>query len=227
MEEERGGRCGPNVVSYTCLMRCLCESGRLEEALGVLDRMGLNGVEPNRVTLRTLLKGFCDKGRVDEAYRIVESMVGKERGISSRECYSVLVVCLLRAGDWEGAQGLFGRMLERGVRPDGVACNSVMREICKRRCFLDGYNWIGVLEEKGASFVDSDVYSCLLAGLCEEGHMVEAVKLGRKIVENGVRIEDACGDCIVEAMEKVGECHLASEILRMKEENKSELIEEN
>lgn len=223
MERERDLTCAPNVVSYTCLIKFLCESGRLEEALGVLDRMGRNGCYPNRVTIWTLVKGFCLAGRVKDAYKVVERMVGVERGVTIEECYSVLVVCLLRVGDWEGAEGLLGRMLERGVRPNGTACNSMLREICGRRCFLDGYNWVWVLEEKGVSWVDSDIYSWLLAGLCEEGHLVEAVKLGWKIVANGVQLEDSCVDRVAEVMEKIGEDNLASQIMRMKEESKSHL----
>lgn len=223
MEGEEDRDCAPNVVSYTCLMKCLCENGKLEEALGVLDRMGQNGCQANRVTLRTLLKGFCGEGRVNDAYKIVERTVSETGGVSGSECYSLLVHCLLRVGDQGAAEGLLWRMVERGIRPDGLACNSVMREICEKRRFLDGYNWVFALEEKGMGCVDSDVYSCLLVGLCEEGHLVEAMKLARKIVDNGVRLEDSCVDRVLEAMEKIGEEDLASQMTGMKERNKTEM----
>ncbi|XP_072991591.1 uncharacterized protein [Typha latifolia] len=216
MEEGLDGECVPNVVTYTCLVKCLCEKAQLEGALAILDRMGGRGVMPNRVFVRTLVNGFCANGDVDRAYELVERVVGEE-SISSNECYSLLVVCLLRAGNLEHAEGLVRRMLENGVKPDGLASNCMMRELCLRGRFSDGYCWLGVMEDNGATCIDSDVYSRLLTGLCEEGYFLEASMLGRKIVKMGVRMESSCVDLVVSMLRKFGEGDLASEIMRLKE----------
>lgn len=152
MESKLEDGCAPNVVTYTCLIKCLCENNRVEEALVILDRMGRLGCRPNRVTVSTLVSGFCAQGKVGGAYELIERVVG-EGSVSSDDCYSLLVVCLLRVGNVEEAEGLLTRMLEKGISPSGMACNSLLRELCNRRQFMDGYKWFGKMEEKGLTCV--------------------------------------------------------------------------
>lgn len=221
-EMERKGEM--NVVTYTCLMKWLCEVGKVDEALMVLDRMVMNGCRPNRVTLRTLIRGFCVEGRLDDVYKIIDKVKAyddNDGSVSGDEFYSLLVLCLLRVGERKKAELLLCRMLEMNVKPDGAVCNSLLREICEKRCFLEVYGWINAFEAKSVNCVDSDVYSLLLQGLCEEGRKEEVLSLGRTIIENEVKVEESCVHRVVEMMEKMGEGDLASLLLKIREENRS------
>nr|CAD1832937.1 unnamed protein product [Ananas comosus var. bracteatus] len=206
--------CAPNVVTYTCLIKCLCEKNRLQEALALLDRMGKRGVLPNQVLIRTLLNGLCAGGRVDGAYDLIENVVGAGT-ISSNSCYSLLVTCLIKIHSLDEAEGLLRKMIEKGIKPSGLAFNSLVRELCRKGRILDGYSWFGVVEENGLA--DSDVYSMLLKRLCEEGYVNEGTMVGRKIVERNIHVEADCVEHAVEVLRKVGEEELASNILELKE----------
>lgn len=210
MESELDDGCAPNAVTYTCLIKCLCEKGRLEEALGILDRMGRRGCRPNRVTVSTIVNGFCAQGKVGGAYELIERLVG-DGSVSSEDCYSLLVVCLLRVGNIQEAEEIMTGMLERGISPSGVACNSLLRELCYRRQFMDGYNWLRKMEEKGSACVDSDVRALLLVGLHEKGHSTETLILGRKIVERGILMEAFSIDGVVELLQKLSEGDLTTQ----------------
>ncbi|KAG1334846.1 pentatricopeptide repeat-containing protein [Cocos nucifera] len=207
MESELDDVCAPNAVTYTCLIKCLSEKGRLEEALGILDRMGRRGCRPNQVTFSTILTGFCAQGDLGGAHELIERVVG-EGSVSSDDCYSLLVVCLLRVSNIREAEELMTRMLEEGSSPSGVACNSLLRELCNRRQFMDGYNWFRKMEEKGLACVDSDVYVLLLVGLHEKGHSTETLILGRKIVERGIHMEAFSNDGVAELLQKLSEGNL-------------------
>ncbi|KAJ0987586.1 hypothetical protein J5N97_005942 [Dioscorea zingiberensis] len=210
MEAGDDRACAPNVVTYTCLMKWLCEKGMLEEALGVLARMGSRECRPNRVTVRTLLAGFCSQGRVDNAYELVDRMVG-EGSVSSEECHSLLVICLLSIGDSAAAERIMRMMLEKGLRPDALATNSLVKELCSETRFIEAYRWFGELEENGGVlWFSSDVYSQLLVGLCNQGHKDEALVVVRRVVERGVQVDAACADVVVEMLRRIGEDHLAS-----------------
>ncbi|CAL9158209.1 pentatricopeptide repeat-containing protein At5g47360-like [Musa acuminata AAA Group] len=215
MERELEAACAPNVVTYTCLIKYLCDKGQLGDALGILDRMGQRGCSPNLVTIRTLVDGFCAQGHVNGAHELIGRVAG-EGAVSTADCYSVLVVCLLRIQDIEGAEKVLGMMLEKGDRPNGLACNSLMRELCERRRFLDTCRVLE-MEEKGLVCIDSDVYSRLLLGFCEEGHLNEALRLAAKVVERETPLQADCVDAVVEVLLESGEHALASHIMGLKQ----------
>ncbi|KAK3147937.1 hypothetical protein QOZ80_3BG0288590 [Eleusine coracana subsp. coracana] len=218
VEEMEGGKlgasCAPNVVTYTCLLKCLCGKGELGEALSVLDRMAARGVLPNRVFMRTLVEGICSEQRVADAYAVVERLVG-DGNLSSEQCYNVLLVCLWRVGMALEAEGLAQRMMKKGVQLTPLASSSMVGELCSRKRLLDACYWLGVIEDKGV-LCDSYVYVDLLLGLCEEGHVLEASALGRKVVERGIRIEASCADRLVELLKQYGDEELASHILGLR-----------
>ncbi|TKW12084.1 hypothetical protein SEVIR_5G013300v4 [Setaria viridis] len=209
-----GPNCAPNVVTYTCLVKCLCGEGRVAEALGVPDRMSDRGVMPNRVFVRTLVEGVCTERRVADAYDVVERVVG-DGGVSSGQCYNVLLICLWRVGMAAEAEGLAQRMMKKGVQLTPLAGSSMVRELCVRKRLLDACHWLGMLEENGV-LCDSDVYGTLLLGLCEEGHVHEASALGRKVVKREIHIEASYAERLVELLKQFGDEELASLLLGLK-----------
>ncbi|KAL6867570.1 hypothetical protein ACP4OV_015594 [Aristida adscensionis] len=218
VEEMEGGglgaSCVPNVVTYTCLVKCLCGQGRLGEALSVLDRMAEREVIPNRVFVRTLIEGVCTDHRVAEAYDVMERVVC-DGSMSSEQCYNVLLVCLWRVGMAAEAEGLAQRMMKKGVQLTPLAGSSMVRELCRRKRLLDACYWLGLMHENGV-LCDSDVYSALLSGLCDEGHVHEASALGRKVIERGIHVEESCVDRLAELLKQYGDEELASHMLGLK-----------
>ncbi|TKV97353.1 hypothetical protein SEVIR_9G488600v4 [Setaria viridis] len=207
--------CAPNVVTYTCLVKCLCGNGRVAEALGVLDRMAERGVMPNQVFVRTLVEGVCTERRVADAYDVVERVIG-DGGVSSGQCYNVLLICLWRVDMTPEAEGLAQRMMKKGVQLTPLAGSSMVRELCVRKRSLDACHWLRMMEESGV-LCDSDVYGTLLLGLCEEGHVHEASALGRKVVERDIHVEASCTERLVELLKQYGDEELASHLLGLKQ----------
>ncbi|XP_077231190.1 pentatricopeptide repeat-containing protein At5g47360-like [Tasmannia lanceolata] len=207
-----GCECAPNVVTYTTLIQSFCEKGRAKEAVEVLDRMGKHGCVPNRVTVCTLLDGLCKEGYVEDAHKVIDRIVG-EGSLSSSQCYSSMVVSLLRLRSVGEAENLVRRMLAGGVRPDGLASSTLVKEVCLDGRSLDGFSWYYEIEKDCLSAVDSDVYSVLLAGLCEQDHLVEAATLIDVMVERGIRLRAPYVNRIVEHLKKTGENDL---VLRLR-----------
>lgn len=216
MEHAGDPACLPNVVTYTCLMKWLCENSKLEDALGVLDRMKSNNCRPNRVTVRTLLAGFCSHGRVGNAYELIDRMVG-EGSISSEQCHSLLIMCLLSIDDCNAAERIMRTMLEKGLRPDAPASNSLVRELCSKSRFVEANQLFSELEVNGVLCFSSDVYCKILVGLCKHGYKDEALVMVRRVVENGVQVDVACANAVVELLRSIGEDHLASEVVNLTE----------
>ncbi|XP_010248190.1 PREDICTED: pentatricopeptide repeat-containing protein At5g47360 [Nelumbo nucifera] len=207
--EKVGGDCLPNVVTYTSVIQSFCQNGRSIEAMGVIDRMKTHGCYPNRITLSILVTGLCKGGHIEEAYKLIDKIIA-EGGVSCDTGYSSLVVSLLRIKNIVEAEKVFRRMLASGLKPDGLACNSLMKELCLLGRSLDCFGFHQEMEKKDyLSPLDSDTYSILLMGLCREGHLVEATELVGAMVEKKVQLKGPYIGDIVELLKKSGQRELA------------------
>ncbi|GFZ01133.1 tetratricopeptide repeat (TPR)-like superfamily protein [Actinidia rufa] len=183
----------PHVVAYSVLLEGFCRFGSLEralellremekEALHILDRMEASGCSPNRVTMRTLIEGLCTEGHTEDAYKLIDKVIAG-CSVSDGECYSSLVLSLLRIKRLEEAEKLFRWMVASAVKPDGLASSTMIKRLCLEVRVLDGFCLYCELEELAfLSSIDLDIYSILLSGLCKESCMVEAAKLARLMV---------------------------------------------
>lgn len=210
--EKEGGNCSPNTVTYTSIIQSLCELGQPLEALKILDRMENSGCAPNRVTVRTLIKEFCKDGHMEEVYELIHRVVARG-GTSYGDCYSSLVVSLAKMKKIAAAEELFRNMLASGVKPDGVACSVMIKELCLEERVLDGYNLCNEVDRNGyLSSIDSDIYSLLLVGLCEHDHPMDAEKLARLMLKKGIRLKPHYADHVIKHLNKFGDQELVMQL---------------
>lgn len=203
--EKEGGNCSPNVVTYTSVIQRFCEKGWILEALKVLDRMEAFGCAPNHVTASSLIKCFCAEGQIEEVYSLIDRLV-RGGSVSYGECYSSLVVSLKTNNKFREAEKVFRKMLDSGMRPDGMASSIVIKELCLEGRLLDGYHLCDEIESSGClSTIDSDIYSILLVGLSEQKHFSEAVKLARLMLKKGIRPKAPYVDGIRKNMKNYGD----------------------
>ncbi|KAF3447422.1 hypothetical protein FNV43_RR12608 [Rhamnella rubrinervis] len=196
--------CSPNVVTYTSVIQRFCERGWVSESLKVLDRMEAFGCSPNRVTASFLIECFCAEGRMEEVYKLIDRVV-RGGDVSYGECYSSLVVSLEKNKKHHEAEKVFRKMLDSGMRPDGLACSIMIRELCLEGRLLDGYHLCDEIESSGClSSIDSDIYSIILVGLCEQKHSLEALKLARLMLKKGIRPKAPYIDSIIKNMKNYG-----------------------
>lgn len=200
--DKEGGNCAPNTVTYTSIIQSLCELGQPLEASKILERMEESGCAPNRVTVSTLIKEFCKDGHTDEAYKLIDRVVARG-GASYGDCYSSLVVSLVKMKKIAKAEEIFRHMLANGVKPDGVACSVMIKELCLEERVLDGFNLCSEIDRNGyLSSIDSDIYSLLLAGLCEHDYSEDAAKLARLMLKKGIRLKSHYADSTIEHLKK-------------------------
>ncbi|GLT49141.1 hypothetical protein SLA2020_227190 [Shorea laevis] len=212
--EKEGGDCGPNVVTYTSVIQSFCERGKSMEALGILDRMKACGSAPNRVTVSTLIKGLCFEELFDEASKLIDQVVATGT-VSAGDCDSSLVLSLVANKRLVEAEKLFRKMLASGVKPDSVACSIMIKEICLKGRVLDGFYLHEEIEKMRFSFsMDSDIFSILLAGLCQQGHLVESEKLARLMLEKGIWLKVPYANRIVENLKKSGDKELVIQLAK-------------
>ena len=200
--ERDGGNCSPNVVTYTFVIESFCEKGQTMEALEILDRMEAFGCAPNRVTVSSLINGFCMEGHVEKAYKAIDKVVAGG-SVSYGDCYSSLILSFIKFQKLEEAEKLIRKMLATGPKPDSLASSILIRELCLEGRVLDGFYLFDEVETfEFLTSIDSDLYSILLVGLCQQSHLVEAAKLARLMLKKGIGLKASYIDSIAEHMKK-------------------------
>jgi hypothetical protein len=113
------------------------------------------------------------------------------------------------------AEGLAQRMMKKGVQLSPLGGSAMVRELCRGKRWLDAYRWLRLIDDDGV-LCDSDVYAGVLLGLSQEGCVLEASGLARKIMDRGILIEAPCADCLVQLLKKHGDEELASHVLGLR-----------
>ncbi|GER49699.1 pentatricopeptide repeat-containing protein [Striga asiatica] len=213
--ESENGESNPNLVTYTIMVKGFVEKGRSLEAVRLLNRMEDFGVRPNKVTFITLLDGLCREGHVKEASDVVDrfsSIVGRED-----ELRSWLVVSLMRAGKHKESEKVFRMMMARGLRPGGHASGAVIEKMVSERRVMEGFLLLDGLVKSGNLLgIDSDVYTFLLEGLCQENRFVEVGKLVRVMIQRKIRVKSVQAEDIIGILNNCGEYDLASDVARIR-----------
>ncbi|CAO2813360.1 unnamed protein product [Amaranthus hypochondriacus] len=214
--EKEGGECTPNVITYTSVIQSLCDNGKSIKSLSILERMEGFKCHPNRITISVVVQGLCVEGYIDKAFELVRNVISGGH-VSSSDCYSSLVISMTRIKRFEEAQKLFTWMLDNDVRPDGLACSILMKEMCLKERFVDAFNLYEVVEKKGfVSTIDSDIFSTLLVGLCQQKHAAEVTKLGRLMVNKKIKIDPSYIDDIHKHLEGSIEMESLSLLCKLK-----------
>ncbi|MBA0765839.1 hypothetical protein Gotri_014960 [Gossypium trilobum] len=198
-EMDKAGRnCSPNVITYTFVIKSFCEKGQTIKALRILNRMEACQCVPNCIIVITLITGLCVEGYVKEACKLIDRVTG--RGVSNSDCYSSLVLALIRINRLDEVEKLFRKMLVNGAKPSAIACSIMIREICREGQVLDSFCLYNEIERmQYFSSIDTEIYSILLVGLCQQSHSVEATKLARLMLRKRIRLEAPYDEIIMEA----------------------------
>ncbi|CAN6227923.1 unnamed protein product [Urochloa humidicola] len=110
---------GIDVITFSGLLRCLCDAKRTDEALDVLlRRIPELGCVPNVISYSILLKGFCNEKNSQRAVELLRIMAEKG-GVCSPNVVSYTTVMdgLFKEGEVAIACDLFNEMIQQGIPP--------------------------------------------------------------------------------------------------------------
>ncbi|XP_058749735.1 pentatricopeptide repeat-containing protein At3g18970-like [Vicia villosa] len=116
-----------NVLTWTAMTTGLAIHGRGEEALGILYKMGDDGVKPNETTFASLLSACCHAGLVEEGLRLFRDMERKFGVVPQIQHYGCVVDLLGRNGNLNEAYDFIVAM---PISPDTVIWRSLL-SACK------------------------------------------------------------------------------------------------
>jgi pentatricopeptide repeat protein len=122
-----------DIVSYTTVIKGLCNDGRLHDGLALVSKMTANDVVPNVRTANTLLRGCILLGQVSQALNVLYKME-KRWGISpDASSWEYVVALLCRGMQIDAANTMVGRLKQKSGN-DAAVCNNPALYLCICRC---------------------------------------------------------------------------------------------
>ncbi|KAM7266856.1 hypothetical protein ACFE04_009022 [Oxalis oulophora] len=156
--------------TYNILIKGFCGVGRMEEAIGLLQKMN----NATSVTYNSIIGAYCKEGKMDKAIEVCSKMV--ENGINPNVItFSTLIDGFCKASNIQAAMGLFSEMIIKGIVPDVVTYTALIDGHCKDGNIKEAFR---LHNEMLAANITANVYtnSCLIDGLCKNGRTSEAIK---------------------------------------------------
>ena len=137
--------CTMDVISYNNIIGKLCERGLIGEAQKLFDEMPAKSVNPDEKTYNFLIDAFFKEGGITDALNLFEKMIsGGESGPRiSVASFNKVFEELAKASKVNSALEIFGRMREKGLRPDQTSYSILIRGLCSEmgldqaRCLID------------------------------------------------------------------------------------------
>ncbi|XP_015572450.1 pentatricopeptide repeat-containing protein At4g01570 [Ricinus communis] len=187
-EKSKGfGSCCPDLCTYNSLIRLLCFSGKVKDALVVYEELKISGHEPDAFTYRIIIEGCSKSYRMNDATKIFSEM--QYNGfVPDTTVYNSLLDGMFKARKVTEACQLFEKMVQDGVRASSWTYNILIDGLCKNGRSAAGYSLFCDLKKKG-KFVDAITYSIIVLLLCREGQLKEALSLVEEMEERGFVVD--------------------------------------
>ncbi|KAL9299665.1 Pentatricopeptide repeat-containing protein [Arabidopsis thaliana] len=175
-----------NVQTFNVLVNGYCLEGKLEDALGMLERMVSEfKVNPDNVTYNTILKAMSKKGRLSDLKELLLDM--KKNGlVPNRVTYNNLVYGYCKLGSLKEAFQIVELMKQTNVLPDLCTYNILINGLCNAGSMREGLELMDAMKSLKLQ-PDVVTYNTLIDGCFELGLSLEARKLMEQMENDGVK----------------------------------------
>lgn len=178
----------PQTYTFNLFIAALCDSGRLEDARNLFDKMSKKGCLPNEFTFGLLIRGYCRNG---VAYKGVELLdVMEDVGVAPTVViFNTLVSRFCKDGKTDEAEKLVDRMRLAGINPNVVTFNSRISALCSAGKILEAsriFRDMQIDKELGLPDPNNVTYNLMLRGFYTRGMLQEANSLVDSMKRNGI-----------------------------------------
>ncbi|XXG68324.1 hypothetical protein AAC387_Pa06g1436 [Persea americana] len=175
----------PSVISETALMEAYGTAGEYIQAESIFRRMESSGPEPSPLTYHIMLK-ICVKGnRYKEAEEIFETLLNDEisRFKPDQQMFNLMIYMYGKAGSYDQARKIFGKMAERGIPRSARTFNSLMS-------FETNYKEVSsIYDQMQRADIQPDVvsYTFLIRAYAKARREEEALAVFEEMLDASVR----------------------------------------
>ncbi|KZV19408.1 pentatricopeptide repeat-containing protein mitochondrial [Dorcoceras hygrometricum] len=156
-------------VDACCLniiVKGLCECGKIEAALDVLDEFPKQNCMPNVRTFSTIMHGLCELGRVDEAFSLLDRMESEGVEVDAI-VFNILILGLRKQKRFQEGIELLDRATVKGCQPNPGTYQEVLYCFLDAKCFVEAKNFMQKMIKKGIN-PSFESYKLVIKGFCSQ-----------------------------------------------------------
>ncbi|WOL13573.1 hypothetical protein Cni_G22343 [Canna indica] len=205
----------PDCKLYTIMIKGFAESGKVEEAFSFLSDMSRRGLVPDTFCYNTLIKGLCNIGLLDRARSLILEISQNDSFLDSTT-YTIMICGLCNEGLVNEAQKIFEEMEKHGCVPTVMTFNSLINGLCKSGRLEEANHLFCKMEmgnnpflylrlSQGANRIrDINSLRQLVEEKCVSGHVLQAYKLLRNIIDSGAVPDIVTCNILINGLCKAG-----------------------
>ncbi|KAG6666960.1 hypothetical protein I3843_01G062900 [Carya illinoinensis] len=211
----------PDLVTFGILLKHMCKSGRVDEALEVFEKMkgGNDGlsVEPNVILYTTLIDGLCKVGRQEEGLTLMHQMRSENKCMPDTVTYNCLIDGFCKAGEIERAQELFDQMNKERVFPNVITLNTLVGGMCRHGRINSAVQFFNEMRSDGLKG-DAVTFSILISAFCNANNIDKAMELFNQMSKDGCSPEAFVFYRLISGLSHAGRMDDASSVASMLKE---------
>jgi pentatricopeptide repeat protein len=169
---------------YGCVLKSLCISGRIREALEWIRELKSKDVTLDPEYFETLVKGLCRADRIADALEIVNIM--KRRHLVDGKVYGIIINGYLKRNNVSKALDLFQSMKESGHMPMTSTYTELMQRLFRLGEYEKGCVLYNEMLERGVK-PDTVAITAMVAGHVSQNRVSEAWKVFKSMEDRGIK----------------------------------------
>ncbi|MQM04707.1 hypothetical protein Taro_037503 [Colocasia esculenta] len=168
---------------YFCMLKSLCISERIEEAMELVDEIKKKNLTLDPGCAEILVKGLSKAGRASEALKIVED--AKKNHFSGNKVYGHVIGGYLRLGNVQKALELLQNLKELGSLPMVSTYTEIIQHLFRSGEYQKACELYDEMLEDG---IEPDVVAitAMVAGHVRSGHILEAWNVFEDMKKKGM-----------------------------------------
>ncbi|XP_056686492.1 pentatricopeptide repeat-containing protein At1g55890, mitochondrial-like [Spinacia oleracea] len=207
-----------DVVSYNTFIHALCDTGRVDEGLLMIDEMNEKGLSPSVVTFNTLLRAFYREKGFEEG-EMIWGMMDEYDVVRDIGSYNVKLQGLVDKGELEKAVSLFESLESEGLKRNVSSFNVFIKRYCDEGNVEEAKKYYNKLLESGVT-PNEKTFPPLVPKLCGNGDLDLAFELCKKMFERQFVVDEALLQLVVNELVKGSKSEEAEELVERGKSNR-------
>ncbi|KAG6484221.1 hypothetical protein ZIOFF_061016 [Zingiber officinale] len=197
----------PDVATFGILINHLCKSGRLDDALNVLDAMSSpdSEVTPSTIIFNTLIDGLCKAGRIQDGLSLFDRMKSNHACDPDSATYTILIDAFCKAAELDKAYELLTRMEKERVAVDVFTLTAFVNGMCKHGMIGSALDFFRKKKVKWPEVKGNAItYNILIAAFLQSNKVGRAMALFAEMIKEGVSPDSTIYSTLIWGLTQVG-----------------------
>ncbi|KAI4389254.1 hypothetical protein MLD38_001499 [Melastoma candidum] len=186
-------------ASYNFLLCGFSRCDDLSRARYYLSAMLAKEMRPSNRSLRSIIYCLNESDRIGEILQELES----HRWLCQSTVQNAIIFTLVDRGMLSGAEAFVDRTIEKGLLPDGIIYDSLIRELCRRNKPNKAFDLLNVMLRKKC-VPSASCYNALVCGLSKQHELETALDVHAEMAWREIKLSFEASDELIRECCEVG-----------------------